>query len=136
MIKIYSRSEKDKLLHILYKKEDFADRQDIVEPSEFIQVASIVLSNNQTFKPHKHIWKNSKISRVIAQESWVIIKGKIKVDYYDLDNELLQTAILTEGDCTITLLGGHNYTSLTDDSLVYEFKTGPYEGQSNDKEPI
>ena len=136
MIKIYSRSEKDKLLHILYKKEDFADRQDIVEPSEFIQVASIVLSNNQTFKPHKHIWKDSKITKVIAQESWVVVKGKIKVEYYDLNNELLETFILTEGDCTITLYGGHNYTSLTDDSLVYEFKTGPYEGQANDKEPI
>ncbi len=136
MIKIYSRSEKDKLLHILYKKEDFADRQDIVEPSEFIQVASIVLSNNQTFKPHKHIWKDSKITKVIAQESWVVVKGKIKVEYYDLNNELLETFILTEGDSTITLYGGHNYTSLTDDSLVYEFKTGPYEGQANDKEPI
>ena len=35
------------------------------------------------------------------------------------------------GDCTI--LGGHNYTSLTENTLVYEFKTGPYDGQSKDK---
>ena len=65
-----------------------------------------------------------------------MIKGKIKVDYYDLDDQLLESFILSEGDCTITLYGGHNYTSLADDTLVYEFKTGPYIGQSNDKKHL
>ena len=136
MIKVYSKSDKHKLLHILYRKEDFFNRQDIIEPDQFIQVASLTLSKNQSFIPHKHIWKDVATNRVIAQESWVVVRGKIKVDYYDLDDKFLDDFILSQGDCTITLLGGHNYTSLTDDALVYEFKTGPYEGQSNDKKFI
>ena len=133
MIKIYSKSEKDKLLHILYRKKDFTKREDIVDPSQFIQIASLSLTNEQTFKPHKHIWKHTKNKKVIAQESWIVIKGEIKVDYYDLDNQFLKSFFLKEGDCTITLFGGHNYTSLSENTLVYEVKTGPYEGQSNDK---
>jgi len=134
MINIYSRSVKNKILHILYKKSDFSNRQDLIVPDEFIQVASLKLSKNQTFKAHKHLWKISNKNKIIAQESWVVIKGKIKVDYYDLDNQPLGSHILNEGDCTITLYGGHNYKSLTEDTMVYEFKTGPYEGQINDKE--
>ena len=33
----------------------------------------------------------------------------------------------------MTFRGGHNYLCLEDDSLVYEYKTGPYYGQKKDK---
>ena len=64
----------------------------------------------------------------------MVIQGSVKVDYYDLDDSLLESVILNEGDCTITLRGGHNYTSLDENTLVYEFKTGPYLGLDFDKE--
>lgn len=133
MINIYSRSNKEKLLHTVFKKNDFKKRQDFVDPSEFLQIASLALTKDQTFKPHRHIYKVSNNSKFIAQESWVVIEGEIKVDYYDIDDQFLCSHILENGDCTVTLYGGHNYTSLTEGSLVYEFKTGPYEGQSKDK---
>ena len=41
--------------------------------------------------------------------------------------------ILNVGDCSITLEGGHTYTILENDTLIYEYKTGPYKGQENDK---
>ena len=74
-----------------------------IEPDQFIQVASLVLSKNQSFIPHKHIWKDVATNRVIAQESWVVISGKIKVDYYDLDDKFLDDFILSQGDCTCLL---------------------------------
>ena len=61
MIKIYSNSEKNLLLHIIFRKIDFKKRQDIISPLEFIQVASLQLSKDQTFKAHMHNWKNKKI---------------------------------------------------------------------------
>ena len=133
MINIYSRSNKGQLLHILYRKNDFHSRQDLVDPKEFLQVASLVLNKDQTFDAHKHLYKTSENNKIIAQESWVVIRGKIRVDYFDLDDLYIQSYTLEEGDCTITLYGGHNYTSLAENSLVYEFKTGPYAGQSKDK---
>ena len=130
---IKSKLKKDKILHIVYRKTDFNKRQDIINPENFIQLASIVLKKNQTFKAHKHFWKNINYKKTIAQESWVVIRGKVKVLFYDTNDKFLYQTILTKGDCSITLEGGHNYISLTNNSLVYEFKSGPYYGQINDK---
>ena len=33
----------------------------------------------------------------------------------------------------MTFQGGHTYEILEDDTIVYEYKTGPYKGQENDK---
>jgi len=93
------------------------------------------MEKGKTFKPHKHIFKEGE-SEVIAQESWVVIKGSVKVILYDLDDTIIKKVILHPGDCSITLKGGHNYEILEDDTVVYEYKTGPYKGQSLDKEFI
>ncbi len=133
---IYSKNNQDTILHIIHKKNDFSGRQDIVNESEFLQVAPLKLQKDQTFKPHKHVWVESEYKKKIAQESWVVISGSVEVYYYDLDNNFLKSEILIPGDCTITLQGGHNYKSLEDNTKVYEFKTGPYLGQKLDKEFI
>ena len=70
---------------------------------------------------------------LIAQESWVVIKGSVKCHLYDVNDELLREEVLRQGDCSMTFAGGHTYTILEDDTVVYEYKTGPYEGQKMDK---
>ena len=52
---------------------------------------------------------------------------------FDIDDTVLATPILKPGDASFTLEGGHNYVILEDDTVVYEYKTGPYEGQKLDK---
>jgi cupin fold WbuC family metalloprotein len=134
MEKIYSKKEPGKLLHIIYRKEDITEaRIDIVPEENFIQCSSLNLEEGKTFKPHRHIWKE-RTRNVIAQESWVVIQGKVKCIFYDLDDEILSEPILNVGDASFTLEGGHNYLILEDNTLVYEYKTGPYEGQKSDKE--
>jgi hypothetical protein len=133
MENIYSKINPDKLLHIVVRKEDITEgRQDIVPEENFIQCSRLNLTKGTTFKPHKHIWKE-RTRNVIAQESWVVIQGSVKCIFYDLDNSILTTEILNVGDASFTLEGGHNYEILEDNTLVYEYKTGPYEGQSFDK---
>ena len=70
---------------------------------------------------------------IIAQESWVVIQGRVQVMFYDTDGSLLQTSVLNAGDASMTFQGGHNYLILKDDTVVYEYKTGPYQGQALDK---
>lgn len=133
MEKINSKLHPNKLLHVIYRKSDFTNgRNDIVDQSHFLQCASLKMGKGKTFRPHKHIWKK-RSADVIAQESWVCIKGSVKCFFYDLDDKILETHILKEGDCSFTFEGGHNYEILEDETLVYEFKTGPYEGQEFDK---
>tara|TARA_R110000824_G_scaffold391495_1_gene589288 strand:- start:5576 stop:5992 length:417 start_codon:yes stop_codon:yes gene_type:complete len=134
MIKIRSKA-KDALLHMVYRASEFTEkRTELVDVDQFIQCAYLKMDEGKTFKPHKHIWKSPNFKKVIAQESWVVIKGSVKVFFYDIDGILLDTHILNSGDSSFTLEGGHTYEILEDNTLVYEYKTGPYEGQALDKE--
>ena len=66
----------------------------------------------------------------------MVMRGSVEVTLYDRDNTVQAVRTLHEGDVTLTLFGGHGYRILEDDTLVYEFKSGPYEGPSVDKEQI
>jgi len=131
--KIYSNVIPETILHMIVRKNNIVKgRVDIVSEENFIQCSLLNLDKGKTFKPHKHIWKE-RTTNVIAQESWVVIKGSVKCIFYDIDDTLLSEHILYEGDSSFTLQGGHNYLILEDDTIVYEYKTGPYEGQMFDK---
>ena len=133
MEKIYSLKDPEILLHIVYRITDFKNnREDIIDDNNFLQLSSLKMKEGKTFRPHRHIVREGP-RYTIAQESWVIVRGSVSVFYYDLDNSLIKEVVLNQGDCTITLDGGHTYKSLDEDTLVYEFKTGPYTGQENDK---
>jgi cupin fold WbuC family metalloprotein len=133
MKKIYSKVDPSKLLHIIVRKEDITQgRQDIVSEEHFIQCSILNMEEGKTFRPHKHIWKE-RTRNVIAQESWIVIQGSVKCIFYDLDDTIIAEPILYPGDASFTLEGGHNYLILEDNTLVYEYKTGPYEGQALDK---
>jgi cupin fold WbuC family metalloprotein len=136
MKKIYSTVNPEKLLHVIVRKDDFkVGRQDVIDESQFIQCSMLQMEDGKTFRPHRHIWKE-RTRNVIAQESWVIIRGSVEAILYDLDDTILEKVVLKEGDASFTLEGGHNYRILEQDTLVYEYKTGPYEGQLFDKEFI
>lgn len=133
MEKIFSKQQPKKLLHIIVRKDDLKPgRTEVVPENHFIQCALLNMEKDKTFKPHKHIWKSRK-HMVIAQESWIVIQGSVRCIFYDLDNQIIAEPILYSGDASFTLEGGHNYTILEDNTLVYEYKTGPYEGQQMDK---
>ena len=129
----YSKVDENILLHQLFKPnfKNGKHRINISPEHESLQVCHLGLVNNQTFKAHKHIFY--KRDMPMAQESWVVISGKVKIFYYDLNDTIITTRIMSEGDCTITYRGGHNYKSLTENTIVYEFKTGPYFGTERDK---
>lgn len=133
MEKIYSKVQPDKLLHMVVRKDEIKPgRVDIVSEENFIQCSMLNMEKGKTFKPHKHIWKE-RTRNVIAQESWIVIQGSVKCIFYDLDDTIIAEPILYPGDSSYTLEGGHNYLIMEDDTLVYEYKTGPYEGQAMDK---
>mgnify|MGYP003116028770 CR=1 FL=1 len=109
MEKHYSKIDKERLLHIINRLDNESERKDIVPAENFIQCAVLNFDKGKTFRPHKHIRKSRTYPEKIAQESWVVIKGSVKCIFYDID-EILE-----------------------DNTIVYEYKTGPYEGQEFDK---
>lgn len=133
MIQYFSKVDPNKLLHVVVRKEDLTPgRVEVVPEDNFIQCALLNMEKGKTFKPHRHIFKE-RTRNVIAQESWIVVQGSVKCTFYDLDDSVLVEPILNPGDASFTLEGGHTYTILEDNTLVYEYKTGPYEGQALDK---
>jgi cupin fold WbuC family metalloprotein len=133
MEKIYSKVDSGKLLHIINRLEEIEGRTEVVPEDNFIQCATLRMERGKTFPPHKHITKKRTYDLQIAQESWIVIKGSVKCIFYDIDDTIIATPILKAGDASFTLYGGHTYVILEDDTVVYEYKTGPYEGQALDK---
>ena len=131
---IYSKLDPTKLLHIIVRRQDItAPRTNIIPDNQFLQCATMKLPKGTTFKAHKHIWKMPVDGPVIAQESWCIIRGSVKVFLYDTDDTLLHEDIIQTGELSVTLEGPHNYLILEDDSVIAEYKTGPYLGVEFDK---
>lgn len=142
MEKIYSKKETWHLLHIVHRASDITEqRDDVAPPDQFLQMAAMKLPAGKTFRPHKHPPRlldvlevgAYKVANYRTQESWIVIKGKVKCFFYDIDDTIISESILEAGDCSMTFLGGHSYEILEDDTVVRVLKLGPYEGPQKDK---
>ena len=72
----------------------------------------------------------------ITQEAWVVFEGCVKGTFYDLDDSVLYETKIKKGDVICLFRGGHSLEVLEEDTIFYEFKTGPYFGVDADKESI
>ena len=135
MKQIFSKIQPELLLHVINRYGDIGEeRKDLTPEHEFLQTSTFKMKKGKTFQAHHHLEQIKETTK--TQESWVVIKGSVKLFLYDIDESLLIEEILHPGDCSITLHGGHNYLALEDDTVIYEYKTGPYNGQAKDKQFI
>lgn len=79
-------------------------------------------------KPHKHNTCERSISMV--QEVLFIRRGRLRVDFYDLDCVYLESRILGPGDVVLLSSGGHGFEALEELEMV-EVKQGPYKGEQD-----
>lgn len=105
-------------------------RTDLAHAGEGLQCAVIKFPAGKSFLAHRHLERPRTIS--ITQEAWVIIKGAVKISYFDENETFLAEAILSAGDMSLTFRGGHGY-AIVEDAEIYEFKLGPF-SFVNDKE--
>tara|TARA_Y100000593_G_scaffold92396_1_gene183902 strand:+ start:3566 stop:3982 length:417 start_codon:yes stop_codon:yes gene_type:complete len=135
MKKLYSKVNKDILLLTLIRSSEITnDRIDLSPQEEVLQVATKKLTKGTSFKPHKH--NILKRTTELTQEAWVFLKGKVKAKFYDLDDSLILETEMTAGDCVVVFKAGHAFEVLADDTILYEFKNGPYYGLEADKQFI
>ena len=104
---------------------------DLTAEREFLQVRSLRAPAGKTYDAHKHL--EQMRSTTLTQEAIIVIQGRVEVRFYDADDQPLCTSELNHGDCVIALTGGHAFTVLDDDTLMYELKNGPYNGLAKDK---
>lgn len=136
MKKIYSKEVPEILLHQIIRLEEITPGKiELSDPKEFLQIMALNEERGKEYYPHKHLLKKGD-EHTITQESWIVIKGKLKGTFYDLNGELLDEEILAPGDCSITFQGGHSLLVLEENTIFYEIKSGPYRGKEYDKTTI
>ena len=135
MKRFYSHIEPNKLIFSLLRLKDITNyREDLSPDSEYLQVSGRKLAKGVSVAPHRHIPIERKTD--ITQEAWVVLEGSVRGTFYDLDNTILYETNINAGDCVVLYRGGHSLEVKDEDTLFYEFKTGPYYGVEADKETI
>jgi mannose-6-phosphate isomerase-like protein (cupin superfamily) len=92
------------------------------------QLAYMSHPTGKEIQPHVH----KKVQREVhfTQETLFIRKGKLKVDFYSVDQEYLESRILESGDVILLINGGHGFEVL-EDLEMFEVKQGPYAGDAD-----
>ena len=92
------------------------------------QLAYMSHPTGKEIEPHVH----KKVQREVyfTQETLFIRKGKLKVDFYSVDQKYLESRILESGDVILLIKGGHGFEVL-EDLEMFEVKQGPYAGDED-----
>ena len=84
---------------------------------------------NHIIKPHKH---NKRLTRILrTTEVILLLKGTLRVDFYDNKKKYLFSKIINEKDIIMLTHGGHGFKVLKNVEMI-EVKQGPY-SLSSDK---
>tara|TARA_B100001248_G_scaffold227841_1_gene186488 strand:- start:637 stop:1041 length:405 start_codon:yes stop_codon:yes gene_type:complete len=131
-MKIFSKINKDLKIGEIIKINDLKDGTTFyTADNDFLQVASIFKNDKFEIKPHVHKENIRYTNR--TQEAWILIKGNIKIDFFDIDNSYLSSDFLNPGDISILYNGGHAFKKKSEEMILYEIKNGPYDPAFLDK---
>ena len=99
-------------------------------PDDFSQqLAYMKHPKGKIIQPHIHNPVPRKVE--YTQEILFIKSGKIRIDFYDLKQNYLESYILSQHDVILLIKGGHGFEVL-EEIEMFEVKQGPYVGE-NDK---
>ena len=78
--------------------------------------------------PHVH----NPVPREVqfTKEVLFIKSGRVRVDFYDDDQNYLESRILEQGDVILLAFGGHGFEMLEPTEMI-EVKQGPYAGEAD-----
>lgn len=76
--------------------------------------------------PHVHNLVERKVD--LTQEVLFVKSGKVRVDFYDKEQNYLQSRILVKGDIVLLAHGGHGFKMIEPTEMI-EVKQGPYCGE-------
>ncbi len=76
--------------------------------------------------PHRHNIVQREVR--LTQEVLYIKSGKVRVDFYDNEQQYLESRVVATGDVVLLADGGHGFFML-EQSEIIEVKQGPYCGE-------
>ncbi len=120
-----------KLLATIIRNNYTSAGVDFITPAEYSQ--QVAYMHHQTGKViDAHVHNPVHRSIVMTQEVLFIKKGKLRVDFYDDDEQYIESRILEAGDVILLVSGGHGFTVIEEVEMI-EVKQGPYSGDEDKK---
>lgn len=106
-----------------------ADGIKFFTPDEFSQqLAYMNHPLGYVIQPHVH---NPVVREVQFTKEVLFIKsGKVRVDFYDDNQNYLESRVLYQGDVILLAFGGHGFEMLEPAEII-EVKQGPYAGEAD-----
>lgn len=92
------------------------------------QLAYMHHPTGKVIEPHVHNPVNRQVQ--YTQEVLFIKKGKLRVDFYNDQQQYLESRILESGDVILLVTGGHGFEVLEEIEMI-EVKQGPYVGDQD-----
>lgn len=90
------------------------------------QLAYMNHPKGKIIEPHVH---NPVLREVtMTQEVLFIKSGRLRVDFFDIAQNYLESSILETGDVILLASGGHGFEMLEKTEMI-EVKQGPYAGE-------
>src|ERR1035437_1197865 len=77
-----------------------------------------------------HVHNPLKREVQYTQETLVIKRGKLRVDFFDDQQNYLESRLLQPGDVILLVQGGHGFEVL-EELEMFEIKQGPYAGDKD-----
>ena len=117
------------LLALILRAEYHADGIRFFTPNEFSQQLGYMnRPRGYVIPPHVHNPVTRKVH--FTKEVLFIKAGKVRVDFYDDEQNYLESRILAQGDVILLAFGGHGFEMLEPTEMI-EVKQGPYAGDTD-----
>jgi hypothetical protein len=87
------------------------------------QFGYIYQKKNHIIQPHLHLKRNTKV--YTTSEVLIVLKGEIRIDFYNLRQKYLLSKIIKKGQIIFLLHGGHGFKVIKDIQMI-EIKQGPF----------
>jgi len=114
-------------LAILLRANHCVEGIEFFTPNDFSQQLGYMnRPQGYVIPPHVH---NPVLREVQFTKEVLFIKsGKVRVDFYDDDQNYLESRTLEQGDVILLAFGGHGFEMLVQTEMI-EVKQGPYAGE-------
>ena len=117
-------------LAIIIRASFNKDGIEFVTPGEYSQqLAYMNRPEGYRIQPHVHNPVRRELNDTM--EVLFIRNGRVRIDFYDQDQNYLKDGEVATGDTILLASGGHGFTMLEPTEMI-EVKQGPYAGE-NDK---
>lgn len=116
-----------KILGCIIRAEFKQDGIAFFTPDDFSQQLGYMnRQDGYVIAPHTHNLVERKVD--LTQEVLFVRRGKVRVDFYNENQQYLESRIVNTGDVVMLAHGGHGFKVLERAEMI-EVKQGPYCGE-------